>query len=124
MEISTALDALSALSHETRLWVFRLLVQAGPDGLPAGDIADALGSRQNTMSSHLRQLQASGLVSGERCGRQILYRVNFDTVRDLVMFLVEDCCAGSSQLCDPLVETLATCCAVSTSNALSSRTNP
>jgi DNA-binding transcriptional ArsR family regulator len=109
MEVRTALEALTALSHETRLWVFRLLVQAGPEGLPAGEIAESLSSRQNTVSSHLRQLQSAGLIDGERQGRQVLYRANYDTVRDLVLFLVEDCCASSSQICNPLAESLTTC---------------
>ena len=62
MDVELALEALSALSHETRLWVFRLLVQAGPQGLPAGEIAEALGSRQNTMSSHLKTLAMAALI--------------------------------------------------------------
>lgn len=109
MEVTTAIEALAALSHETRLWVFRLLVQAGPEGLPAGEIAESLSSRQNTMSSHLRRLQSAGLIEGERQGRRVLYRANYDTVRDLVLFLVEDCCAGSSQVCNPLADSLTQC---------------
>jgi DNA-binding transcriptional ArsR family regulator len=114
MEVNTALQALTALSHETRLWVFRLLVQAGPQGLPAGEIADSLSSRQNTMSSHLRLLHAAGLIDSERRGRQVVYRANYETVRDLVLFLVEDCCAGSSQVCNPLVESLPRVCTTTT----------
>jgi DNA-binding transcriptional ArsR family regulator len=110
MDVNTALETLAALSHETRLWVFRLLVQAGPEGLPAGEIADSLSSRQNTVSSHLRLLHAAGLIDSERHGRQVVYRANYDTVRDLVMFLVEDCCAGSSQVCNPLAESLPQVC--------------
>ncbi len=107
MDVEAALEALSALSHETRLWVFRLLVQAGPDGLAAGEIAEALGSRQNTMSSHLRILDQAGLVSNRREGRSILYRANYDTVRALVLFLMEDCCAGKTEVCRPVAESLA-----------------
>ena len=107
MEIPVALESLSALAHETRLWVFRVLVQAGPAGLPAGDIAEALSCRQNTMSSHLRQLHAAGLIESERQGRQVLYRANYDAVRQLILFLVEDCCAADSRLCEPLVTSLA-----------------
>lgn len=114
MELNTALQTLAALSHETRLWVFRLLVQAGPEGLPAGEIADSLSSRQNTMSSHLRLLHAAGLIDSERQGRQVVYRANYDTVRNLVLFLVEDCCAGSSQVCNPLAESLTRACTSST----------
>ena len=102
-----ALDAFSALSHETRLWVFRLLVQAGPDGLRAGDIAESLGSRQNTMSSHLKILATAGLVHSARDGRSVIYRANYETVRQLVLFLMEDCCAGHDAVCRPVAETLA-----------------
>jgi DNA-binding transcriptional ArsR family regulator len=114
MEVNTALVALTALSHETRLWVFRLLVQAGPEGLPAGEIADSLSSRQNTMSSHLRILHAAALIDSERRGRQVVYRANYHTVGKLVTFLVEDCCAGSSQVCNPLAESSNPVCTSST----------
>jgi len=97
----------SALSHETRLWTFRLLVQAGPDGLPAGEIADSLGLRQNTMSSHLKILAAAGLVGTRRAGRSVIYRANYDAVRQLVLFLMQDCCAGHSAVCRPVVASLA-----------------
>ncbi len=107
MDVETALEALSALSHETRLWAFRLLVQAGPDGLAAGEIAEALGSRQNTMSSHLKLLDQANLVSTRREGRSIRYRANYDTVGALVLFLMEDCCAGKREVCRPVVEALA-----------------
>ncbi|MDH4049703.1 MAG: metalloregulator ArsR/SmtB family transcription factor [Gammaproteobacteria bacterium] len=110
MEVNTALEALNALAQETRLWVFRLLVQAGPQGLPAGEIAESLSSRQNTVSSHLKQLQSAGLIDSVRRGRQVVYSANYDTVRVLVLFLVEDCCAGSSQIRNPLVESLTKCC--------------
>ena len=107
MDVELALEALSALSHETRLWVFRLLVQAGPDGLAAGEIAEALGSRQNTMSSHLRILATAELVTQRRQGRSIIYRANYDTVRQLVLFLMQDCCGGVTEVCGPVAESLA-----------------
>lgn len=107
MDVELALDALSALAHETRLWAFRLLVQAGPQGLPAGEIADALGSRQNTMSSHLKILAEAGLIDSQRDGRSIVFQANYDTVRELVMFLMEDCCAGNNAVCRPVAESLA-----------------
>lgn len=106
MDVDFALDAFSALSHETRLWVFRLLVQAGPDGLAAGEIAEALGSRQNTMSTHLRILDAAELVTSRREGRSIIYRANYDTVRQLVLFLMQDCCGGNVAVCRPVAESL------------------
>ena len=107
MDVELALDALSALSHETRLWVFRLLVQAGPAGLPAGQIAEGLGSRQNTMSSHLKILAAAELIKKQRDGRSIVYKADYDTVRELVLFLMEDCCAGNNAVCRPVAESLA-----------------
>ena len=107
MDVELALEALSALSHETRLWAFRLLVQAGPAGLPAGEVAEALGSRQNTMSSHLKILAAAELIESQRDGRSIVYKANYDTIRELVLFLMEDCCAGNNAVCRPVAESLA-----------------
>ena len=107
MDVDLALEALSALSHETRLWAFRLLVQAGPAGLPAGEVAEALGSRQNTMSSHLKILAAAELIESQRDGRSIVYKANYDTIRELVLFLMEDCCAGNNAVCRPVAESLA-----------------
>jgi len=89
MDVDNALEAFSALSHETRLWVFRLLVQAGPEGLSAGEIADRLSARQNTMSSHLKLLHQSGLIDSRRQGRSVIYSANDDTVRELIVFLQE-----------------------------------
>ena len=106
MDVELALEALSALSHETRLWVFRLLVQAGPQGLPAGEIAEALGSRQNTMSSHLKTLAMAALIDSERDGRSVVYKANYETVRELVLFLMQDCCAGNNAVCRPVAESL------------------
>jgi ArsR family transcriptional regulator, arsenate/arsenite/antimonite-responsive transcriptional repressor len=112
MEITTALDVLTALSNETRLWAFRLVVQAGSEGLSAGDIADNLNARQNTMSSHLRLLQQSGLIRSRRDGRSVIYSVNYDTVRQLVVFLMLECCAGNMAVCQPVADSLlqAGCC--------------
>lgn len=107
MDINTALDALSALSQKTRLETFRLLVRAGPEGLSAGDIADALGTRQNTMSTHLKLLTLAGLVRGERDGRSVIYRAEFETMRALITYLLEDCCAGSETVCGPVAESIA-----------------
>jgi len=104
MDVNSALQAFSALSQETRLWAFRILVQAGPAGLSAGDVAEALGSRQNTMSSHLKQLNSCALIDSRRDGRQVIYSANYDTVKSLVYFLMEDCCAGNAGLCPPNAE--------------------
>jgi len=102
----SAVHALEALAHETRLGVFRLLVQAGPDGLSAGEIADRLDARQNTMSSHLAKLDRAGIVSSQRDGRRIVYRADFDAVSGLILYLMEDCCGGNAQLCDPIAASI------------------
>lgn len=106
MDIISAVDALEALAHETRLSVFRLLVQAGPEGLSAGEIADRLDARQNTMSSHLAKLNRAGIVSSQRDGRHIIYRADFDAVSGLILYLMEDCCSGNAQLCDPIAASI------------------
>ena len=107
MDVKNALKSLDALSQETRLWAFRILVQAGPAGLSAGEVADSLGCRQNTMSTHLRLLQASGLIDSRRDGRSIIYSANYVTVRELVLFLMEDCCANNSVVCGPVADSIA-----------------
>ena len=107
MDVSAALRAFDALSQETRLWVFRLLVQAGPEGLPAGDIAEHLSLRQNTLSSHLKHLTQAGLLDSRRAGRNIVYTANYQTVKTLVLFLMEDCCAANPAVCQPVAASLA-----------------
>lgn len=107
MDKSTALGALSALSQETRLDVFRLLVQAGANGLSAGEVAERLGVRQNTMSSHLGILAQGRLVHRQRQGKNVRYRADYDAMRELVLFLLEDCCEGNPAVCAPLLEAIA-----------------
>jgi len=106
MEMIIAVEALDALAHETRLSVFRLLVKAGSDGLSAGEIAERLEARQNTMSSHLHKLSRAGIVTSERDGRHIIYRADFNAVRQLILYLMEDCCGGSAELCGPIVASI------------------
>jgi len=106
MDINVAVTALEALAHQTRLSAFRLLVQAGPAGLSAGDISERLGARQNTMSSHLAKLHRAGIVLSQRDGRHIIYRADFDAVSGLIVYLMEDCCGGSAQLCDPIAASM------------------
>ncbi len=106
MEMNEAVEALAALAHDTRLSVFRLLVQAGPEGLSAGAIAERLDARQNTLSSHLHKLSRAGIVSSERQGRHIIYRADFDAVSGLLVYLMEDCCGGNSQVCRPVVASI------------------
>jgi ArsR family transcriptional regulator, arsenate/arsenite/antimonite-responsive transcriptional repressor len=95
-----ALAALAALGQPTRLEILQRLMRAEPDGLTAGTIGDLVGSRHNTLSSHLSILARSGLVRGTRNGRSIIYRANVDGIRGLISFLVTDCCAGHPELCD------------------------
>ncbi len=95
-----ALSALSALAQEHRLAIFRLLVQAGPDGLPAGDIAEKLAIPASSLSFHLSHLKQGGLVEDERQGRSIIYRADFAAMNRLIAYLLENCCAGSD--CAPL----------------------
>lgn len=102
MEIKTAIEALEALAHETRLEVFRLLVRAGRGGLPAGAIATQTGVLQNTLSSHLAKLSHAGLISGRRDGRHVIYQADFGVLGDLLNYLVEDCCQRDTSVCGRL----------------------
>ncbi len=106
MKKELALDALAALGQETRLDVFRLLVKAGQEGMPAGAISDALDVRPNTLSTHLGVLSRSGLVHAERDGRSILYRADLAAMGDLVTYLLQDCCGGQPELCAPVLSCL------------------
>jgi ArsR family transcriptional regulator len=110
MEMTSAVTALSALAHEGRLEVFRRLVKAGPEGLAAGEIARATGARPNTLSSNLGILSAAGLATSRREGRSIVYAAAYDRMRDLLAFLVEDCCGGNPSICAPLAEVVSRCC--------------
>ena len=96
METSSAVIALSALAQENRLDVFRLLVQAGPGGLAAGDVADRLEIAPATLSFHLAQLRQAGLLSMRRDGRSLIYSANYDGMNALMAFLTENCCRGSN----------------------------
>lgn len=109
MDSLHALDALAALSQQTRLEAFRLLVRHEPAGLPAGEIARLLDVPPNTLSTHLALLARAGLVLSERQGRQIIQRANIDGLRALMLFLARDCCGGSAELCEPLLADLACC---------------
>ena len=111
METDDALLALSALAQETRLSVFRLLVRHEPDGVPAGEIARAVGVPQNTLSTHLAILTRAGLIDSERHSRSIIYRAALGPFRDLVTYLLKDCCAGRAEVCAPLMAELSPCCA-------------
>ena len=110
MEKTQTIDALAALAHETRLEVFRLLVQQGGLGMAAGDIGERLGVKQNTMSANLSVLARAGLVRSERDGRSITYFADFDGMRGLLAYLMEDCCGGNPELCQPVLDEIACAC--------------
>ena len=93
MDIQNALIAFDALSQETRLKVFRLLVKQGPEGSPAGTVSELLGIPHNTLSFHLSHMSNARLVVSRREGRSIIYSANFDLMTDLIRFMVEDCCS-------------------------------
>ncbi len=96
MEKQNAISALAALAQETRLDMFRLLVRAGPEGLPAGSVGEALGLPSATLSFHLKELKSAGLVRCERLGRSRIYSTDLDAVQELVQFLLQNCCQGVS----------------------------
>lgn len=96
MNSGLVVRALGALAQEHRLAVFRLLVQAGPDGLPAGALAEALGVPASSMSFHLAQLSNAGLVSQRRQGRSIIYAADYTAMNALMGYLTENCCGGAS----------------------------
>ena len=110
MDKSNTLAAFAALSQDSRLEAFRLLVKAGKDGLAAGEISEALNIKQNTMSSNLSILFQAGLVRNVREGRSIRYYADMDGLRGMLTFLMEDCCGGQPELCRPVFETLACDC--------------
>ena len=110
MEMETAIKRLSAIAQEARLDVFRLLVKAGPQGMAAGDIARSLNVPANTMSAQLLVLSNAGLVRARRDGRSIIYAINFEAMRDLLVFLTEDCCGGRAEICAPLADIASRCC--------------
>ena len=112
MELKAAAACLSALAHEGRLQAFRLLVQAGVMGLPAGEIARRLEVLPNSLSANLNVLSHAGLVRSRRQGRSIIYTAEYDRMRDLLGFLVQDCCGGSPEICSPLNDLLQTTCRI------------
>lgn len=96
------ISQLSALAQDTRLSVFRTLMKAGPDGLPAGEIAVLLDVAPTTLSSHLGILNRSGLIDMRRNGRSLIYSANVENVRELIQTLVSDCCNGHPEVCGEL----------------------
>jgi DNA-binding transcriptional ArsR family regulator len=107
MKSTHAIAALSALSQETRLSVFRHLVAAGPQGRPAGLIAARLRIPAPTLSFHLKELERAGLITRHRESRSIIYAANYAAMRALLSYLMEDCCGGRPEICNIEVK----CCA-------------
>lgn len=113
MDEQETIAALAALAQPTRLRTFRLLVEREPEGVPAGELARLADVPQNTMSAHLATLSQAGLVRGERQSRSIIYRVDLDRFRAVMLYLLQDCCGGNASLCVPLISDLTPCCAPS-----------
>jgi DNA-binding transcriptional ArsR family regulator len=111
MNPSQALPAFAALAQDTRLRILRLLVRAGPDGMSAGAIADAVGVSASNLSFHLKELDHAGLIAARREARSIYYRADYDALRALIRFLMEDCCAARQEICGPILAN--PCCAPS-----------
>lgn len=107
MEPRNAVASLSALAHEGRLAVFRMLIQAGRDGLAAGEIARRLETPPNTLSANLNILFHADLVESHRQGRSIIYTARYEHMSSLIEFLMEDCCGGSPEICERLFAFLA-----------------
>ncbi len=107
MESKDIIKRLSALAQESRLAVFRLLVQTGPRGLAAGQIARDLGITPNALSAQLTLLSNAGLVTSRRDGRSIIYAAHYDGMAELLLYLVKDCCQGRPEMCAPLLSATA-----------------
>ena len=108
MTKSQALAGFAALSQETRLAIVRLLVRSGADGVSAGDVAEAVGVSASNVSFHLKELENAGLIAARREARSIIYSADYDALRDLIGFLMKDCCAGHPEICTPVLA--AACC--------------
>jgi ArsR family transcriptional regulator len=110
MKSKDAVAGLAALAHDQRLAIFRLLVKTGPSGLPAGEIAEAVGATPTSASFHLKELDRAGLIHATRVGRYIRYAVHFDGMRQLLTFLTEDCCQGQPELCGSTIKKARALC--------------
>ncbi|QIE44846.1 helix-turn-helix transcriptional regulator [Pseudohalocynthiibacter aestuariivivens] len=110
MDKDETLTAFAALSQSTRLDVFRLLIKAGGAGMSAGEIGETLNVRQNTMSANLAILLRAGLIRKTREGRSIRYFADMNGLRGLLAFLMQDCCGGRPDLCQPVIQELACDC--------------
>jgi ArsR family transcriptional regulator len=99
MKTSEVIGALSALAHEHRLRIYRLLVEQGPDGLPAGTVGERIGLLPSSLTFHLQNLQRAGLILQQRVSRQLIYSADFEVMNGLIGFLTENCCSGSGSSC-------------------------
>src|SRR5215471_16982451 len=104
MEQTDAVAALAALAQDNRLAVFRLLVQAGPEGMAAGEVAEALNLAPNTLTFHFDRLRVAGLVTVRRDGRSMIYAAQYEAMNALLGYLTENCCEGSKDACAPAAE--------------------
>jgi ArsR family transcriptional regulator, arsenate/arsenite/antimonite-responsive transcriptional repressor len=104
MKTPEVIGALSALAHDHRLKIYRLLVEQGPDGLPAGAIGEKIRLLPSSLTFHLQNLQRSGLILQERVGRQLVYSADFEVMNGLIGYLTENCCAGSGSSCGEACE--------------------
>ncbi len=109
MDTLNAIAILSALAQTTRLDTFRLLISREPEGMNAGDLARYMAVPQNTMSAHLAVLSRAGLVEAERRSRSMIYRARPAALSALVVFLLQECCGGHPELCQPVMSALSSC---------------
>src|SRR5579863_8733987 len=107
MNLKQAVTALGAIAHDHRLAVYRMLVARGPEGLPAGEIAERLEMPPSSLTFHLQQLLHAGLVSQRRLGRQLIYAADFAAMNGLIAYLTENCCGGSAAACAPVCKPAA-----------------
>lgn len=108
MKTPEVIDALGALAHEHRLGVYRLLVEQGPAGLPAGVIGERVGLAPSSLTFHLQSLQRAGLITQVRASRQLIYSADYGVMNALVGYLTDKCCAASGESCDTVCAPRAT----------------
>jgi DNA-binding transcriptional ArsR family regulator len=110
MDETNVVSALAALAHQYRLRIFRLLVRAGPSGVPAGEIAEHIGISATGVSFHLKELDHARLITSTRDGRFVRYAVRIEGMRQLLTYLTEDCCRGQPELCGAIVKKARAVC--------------